>query len=74
MMQVFCLCPEGFVLGPDWKNCDDVDECAAGDFHRQFKMINRIIMIIKHCYVAGYDYGGLTNMMMMLVAMIMTNK
>ena len=45
-MQVFCLCPEGFVLGPDWKNCDDVDECAAGDFHRQFKMINMIIMII----------------------------
>ena len=25
------MCPEGFVLGPDWKNCDDVDECAAGD-------------------------------------------
>jgi len=28
---VFCMCPEGFVLGPDWKKCDDVDECAAGD-------------------------------------------
>ena len=27
------MCPEGFVLGPDWKNCDDVDECAAGDNH-----------------------------------------
>ena len=27
------MCPEGFVLGPDWKNCDDVDECAAGDDH-----------------------------------------
>ena len=29
--KVFCMCPEGFVLGPDWKKCDDVDECAAGD-------------------------------------------
>ena len=27
------MCPEGFVLGPDWKNCDDVDECATGDYH-----------------------------------------
>ena len=26
------MCPEGFVLGPDWKNCDDVDECATGDY------------------------------------------
>jgi hypothetical protein len=26
-MQVFCMCPSGFLLGPDWKQCEDVDEC-----------------------------------------------
>ena len=25
--QVFCMCPDGFLLGSDWKTCVDVDEC-----------------------------------------------
>ena len=40
------MCPEGFVLGPDWKNCDDVDECAAGDNHDEIIMKIEIMIII----------------------------
>ena len=25
--QVFCMCPDGFLLDSDWKTCLDVDEC-----------------------------------------------
>ena len=26
-LQVFCMCPDGFLLGSDWKTCEDIDEC-----------------------------------------------
>ncbi|XP_022918534.2 signal peptide, CUB and EGF-like domain-containing protein 3 [Onthophagus taurus] len=25
--RAYCLCPDGMVLGPDWKTCFDLDEC-----------------------------------------------
>ena len=25
--EVFCMCPDGFLLGSDWKTCEDVNEC-----------------------------------------------
>ena len=28
------------MLGPDWKNCDDVDECATGDCHHPYHNYN----------------------------------
>ena len=44
------MCPEGFVLGPDWKNCDDVDECAAGDNHNHDDdNDNHVCMICMIC-------------------------
>ena len=27
LLQVFCMCPDGFLLGSDWATCEDVDEC-----------------------------------------------
>lgn len=29
----FCLCPDGYTLGEDWKTCQDVDECTAAELH-----------------------------------------
>ena len=29
--QVFCMCPDGFLLGSDWATCEDVDECDYDD-------------------------------------------
>ena len=26
------MCPGGYVLGPDWKTCEDVDECEIDNF------------------------------------------
>ena len=31
MEEVFCMCPDGFLLGSDWKTCEDVNECEADD-------------------------------------------
>ena len=25
------MCPDGFLLGSDWRTCEDVDECEAAD-------------------------------------------
>lgn len=29
--QVFCICPDGWILDDDWKTCVDIDECANPD-------------------------------------------
>lgn len=34
----FCSCPAGFILGNDWKNCVDIDECAVD---QTFKLDHR---------------------------------
>ena len=26
------MCPSGFVLGPDWLRCEDVDECEEENY------------------------------------------
>ena len=43
------MCPEGFVLGPDWKNCDDVDECAAGEFNYSMYLYDLLFDLIFIC-------------------------
>ncbi|XP_068220454.1 LOW QUALITY PROTEIN: uncharacterized protein [Palaemon carinicauda] len=25
--QIFCTCPEGFIMAMDWKTCEDINEC-----------------------------------------------
>lgn len=27
MGRAFCVCPDGWILGDDWKTCIDIDEC-----------------------------------------------
>lgn len=30
--RMFCLCPEGFLLGPDWKTCQGNVSTSGGQF------------------------------------------
>ena len=39
-IQVFCLCPEGMLLGQDWKTCQDVDECAEKTLQCEQQCVN----------------------------------
>ena len=38
--QVFCMCPDGFLLGSDWKTCEDVDECEDDNMECDHMCVN----------------------------------
>ena len=47
------MCPDGFLLGSDWKTCEDVNECEAGSVECDQVCVNTPGSYHCGC-VAGY--------------------